>query len=306
MTAFSRRLRLRVAAAAIASAMACVPLLVGVASAQSVDAAGHLSKWPINPDDPSSSVPSDEDLAREPLQAGYFLMDLSGDADALMRRQDYARAINYFKAMQKMVPDRAISFAKECECHEALGERALAIESCKIAVNRSGMRVGDAERYVRVLTSAPEGPTPGELTEAQAVLDHLRKEKVSEVSIAQIECDLAVQLDDEARLKSCSAVLEAKAPKDPKTVSYLWSLAVKQGNYSEATRLLARAKEAGMPQPALDKMLEGTRSVRWAWLTKGWRLLLGALALGGLAAGLLVLGRRSRGNLPRSVETASS
>ena len=269
--------------------------------AQPTDAAGHLSRWAIDTNDPSSSVPSDEDLAREPLQGGYFLMDLTGDAEKAMRRQDFAQAIKYFKAVQKMVPERAISYAKECECQQALGQRALALEACKTAMNREGVRIADAARYVHLLTSAPAGPTAAELDELNAVLAHLRKENVDLVALSQIECDLAIQLDDEPRLKTCTAALDAKAPKDPKTVPYLWALAIKQGNYADAKRLLARGREAGMAPAALEKMLEGTRSIRWAWLTNRPQLVFGGLLLGCLGVAGWYFSRRSGLQTPRQI-----
>lgn len=297
----------RAALLATACAALCLtfaPRAAWAVKAEMVD--GHLSKWPIDPKDPSSSVPPQEALDREPLQAGYFLMDLGFEADKSAKAKDYRGAIKYYQAMEKMVPDRAVSFAKECECHQLLGERELAVQSCKTAVNREGVRVADAARYITVLTGAPEGPTAAEMTEVNAVLKHLRDEKIDAVTIAQIECELAIQLDDEPRLQACTAVLEAKAPHDQKSVSFLWALAVKQGDYRTAKQMLGRAKEAGMPQAALEKMLEGTRSIRWAWLSNGWRLGIGGLLLGALAAAAMFFGRRARSAGHGRLEPSSS
>src|SRR3954471_2675186 len=157
---------------------------------------GALSRWGIDAANPEASVPKPEDLEREPIQAGYFLMDLGVAADQAMQRKDYAAAIRYYKAIQKMVPERSVSYVKICQTYELMGERQQALESCKGAMNHEGATPNDAAIYVRLLTAGPT-VSPEQLAEANAVIAHLKKENVDAGALALIECEMAVQMEDE-------------------------------------------------------------------------------------------------------------
>ncbi|HMJ12847.1 MAG TPA: hypothetical protein VK524_15605, partial [Polyangiaceae bacterium] len=73
-----------------------------------------ISPWPINPDDPLSSIPSAEELTKNALGFGYLLQDLSVEADKAIAAKNYARAEKFFLALAKAVPTRATAFAKLC------------------------------------------------------------------------------------------------------------------------------------------------------------------------------------------------
>jgi tetratricopeptide (TPR) repeat protein len=250
-------------------------------------------RWPIDPEHPDTSIPSTDDLDNKPMKAGYLLMDLVDLAEVAVKAKKYDEAVKEYDAIAKLVPERATAFSKLCEVYAAMGDTERALANCTIALSKPGARVRDAALFARLTSEQPEGPSAAEVAELDQVIDHLKRENVDAVDIAHIQCGIAVRLSDERRLKDCTATLQAKAPDDARTISYLFALALQQGNYGEGQRLLTRAKAVGINPDGIQKMKTAVRTIRFAWLRRLGAVLLGVGALGALLMGIRALARRS-------------
>jgi hypothetical protein len=88
-----------------------------------------------------------------------------------------------------------------------------------------------------------------------------------------------------AQLKECTAALTARAPNDPKTISYLWALAMADGRTGDADDLVRRASAAGVAPEDIQRMKKATadaamkRSLRVTALTVGIGLLLAGIVV---------------------------
>jgi hypothetical protein len=91
---------------------------------------GSFSPWEIDDHDPVESIPPPEKLHKDPLQFGYFVMDLSERADKATQRGDHAAAVKFWQALAKVTPDRSHAFARMCASYEAQGMLEKAAYSC--------------------------------------------------------------------------------------------------------------------------------------------------------------------------------
>ena len=257
---------------------------------------------PVNSIDeahPGRSIPTPEEALKNPLEMGYLIMDLVSRGEAALQRGDWADAIRYFKAVAKGVPNRAISYMKICRAYRELEQFPEAIEACKAALARGGATVEDHAYFIRLLLAREQPPAGKDLEDLDAVLAHLQKElgtdNAGKVRVAQLRCEVATRLEDEGRLESCSKELSQLAPKDPKTFSYAWALALKQGDFDGAREVMQDAKKAGIPGAAIQAMEDGIASERakvpaWLRVLSQWQV----LAVVALAATLAIVFGLSR------------
>jgi tetratricopeptide (TPR) repeat protein len=281
------RARPRLVAKAAAWVLVASVLTAGQASA--APAAGHLSEFQVNDDDPESSIPDDRAaFRRDPLQFGYLIMDLADRADfAIKRKKDYPAAVRYYKALIKTVPDRAIGYAKVCETYEAAGDRASALAYCRLALVHDGVRTDDYDRFVR-LALAGEGPLPAaDQASVMTVIEYLRKAKDGAPAAADIECQLSVRLGDVARLERCTKELVTLAPESTNNIGYRWSLAILKRDTAGARLIVDQAKQAGFDVKGLEKM---TRAAQLTAIKRAVSFGLAAVLIVG--AGVLMFRRR--------------
>jgi hypothetical protein len=256
--------------------------------------ADHLSRYTIDDANPKGHLPTPQQISRDPVQFGYYLMDLASRADEAEKRGDQRAVIRYFEALATLVPQRSISYGRICKAYEALHERDNALKACRDAMGREGVRVDDFSRYVRILLEHPGAITAGEREDIQAIADHLRGAPETRLGASDIECQLAVRTSDRARLERCVGDLVAAVPKEPRTLSYQWALALERRDDVEAARLVQRAKRAGLGPDAVAKMMDVMQARRTRRNLPLWG---GAvLILAGLA--VLVL-RRGSGTAAR-------
>jgi tetratricopeptide (TPR) repeat protein len=253
-----------------------------------------LSEWPVDDNDPESSVPTPQRRERNPLQFGYWLMDITYKAAQATRHGDHLAAIKYYKALVKAVPDRSVSFTRLCESYEAAGDQRNAAQTCSLALTRPGVTLQDYSHYFSVVL-AKKGPlTDADIDALSKVLQHLREDPVGRDIVDDLDCQLAVRLEDVSRLEACTAALAAKAPNDPRTISFEWALALKHGNAREAAALIERARSTAMKPEGIDQMIQGLdtfesnrRHSLYAWTFGAIALLLGV-------GGALVFATRRR------------
>lgn len=151
--------------------MIAAALILGALAAEP---ATGTSEWPVRDDDPEASVPTVAQRERNPLQFGYWVMDLTDKGDAAVGRGDHEAAARYWRALARAVPDRSVAFAKMCASYRAIGAHASAVASCKAALARPGVAVDDFARYLEVVLDEEEPLGHDELADANAVLEHLR------------------------------------------------------------------------------------------------------------------------------------
>jgi hypothetical protein len=231
---------------------------------------GALGRFPIDLEHPEKTIPSDRERNADPLQFGYWLQDVTEDAEKASARGDHAAAAHYYVALALAVPDRAIGFVKACEEEEAAGKIDEAIDSCGRALLRDGLRVQDYVRFVGLVLSKPGELREKDVSALHAVLEHMKAEPAGREAAADLECQMGTRLSDAALLEECTTSLSAHAPDDARTLSYEWALALTQHRYADASLLALRAKGAGVPAANVDAMNRATRDDRWRlWLARG-------------------------------------
>jgi tetratricopeptide (TPR) repeat protein len=218
---------------------------------------GGLSKWKLNPADPSAGIPSLEDRNRDPINFGYLLMDIADMGFDAAKKGNFAQAAKYWEASARAVPEAAIGFRNACDNWAKAGETAKAITFCRAALGTPGVTTKDHEAFARLVLKKDEPLTEEERTDITEMIAHLRTEVGTEALVLQITCDLGTKLEDPARLKECTDALVKTAPNDAKTITYLWALAMAKGDLAEAERLIDRAQQAGMKPEGLAAMRRG-------------------------------------------------
>jgi tetratricopeptide (TPR) repeat protein len=254
---------------------------------------GQMSEWPIDDSDPESSVPTDKKRNRNPLQFGYWLMDLAYKGVQATKRGDHFAAAKYYRAMVKAVPDRSVSYTRLCESYEAAGEWKSALETCAAALTHDGVTIRDYQRYFTVALAKKGALTGEEVGLLGNVIQHLRDDANGKDAADELECQLAVRLEDIDRLQRCTTTLAARAPNDAKTLSYQWALAMKRGNVREAEALLERARSTEMQPEGLEQMERGIASFQAARRRKMYTWGFGGLAiLAGIGVAATMASRR--------------
>lgn len=259
-----------------------------------------LSKFPISDTDPVSSVPPPEKRDEDPLNYGYFLMDLGYKAVSAAQRGDHAAAARFYEAGIKADPDTAVPFFKACEQYEALGNLDKAAETCGAALSKPGARLADYSHYARILFDKPSGLEQKDIADLDAVVGHLKGgPDAGHAAAYDIECQLGARLDDLVRLQDCAPALAKMGPNDPKATFFQWVLAIKKKDYPAALGFVKQAKErANDPEHRAEalRMEKATLEAMPLWRKgfgfRDWRV--GATLTGLLAIGLtLLLMRRS-------------
>jgi hypothetical protein len=185
---------------------------------------GTFSEWPVSDSDPESSVPGEIQKQRNPLQFGYWLMDVAQTASAATRRGDHAAAIRYYRALAKAVPERSISFTRLCESYEAAGDWQDAVENCSAALTHAGANLRDYTHYFDLLVAKRGSLNAQEISALSSVVEHVRLEPSGSGLADDLDCRLGARIGDVDRLRRCVRSLEATVPGDPKTLAHRQSL----------------------------------------------------------------------------------
>jgi tetratricopeptide (TPR) repeat protein len=260
-----------------------------------------LSEWAIDDEFPESSIPGEGARNRNPLEFGYWLQDVADRALKASKRGDHEKAIKYFKALAKAVPDRATAFGRLCAEYEALQKRDEAIVSCAAALTRDGVRAEDYLRYVHVVLAKPDKLNEKDLGALADVIKHVKEDPNNQDLADELECEVGVKTQSARRLAPCVAALAARAPNDPKTLTYEWALAMVQDRYDDARQLVDRAKASSMKPDGIERMERETQRDQ---SRHRMNLFLGAcsvvLALVAAAIALRTLRRRSASVVPKA------
>jgi hypothetical protein len=213
--------------------------------------------FPINDDDPASSVPTPEQSSKSPLDMGYWVMAVSDRAEAALKKNDQAKAAKYFAALAAAVPDRAISFTKLCKSLEASGDHKGALEACRNALGKGGVTIEDHVRYVELVLEGTAPLTKTQIADADAIADQLdSKLGANSVPLVanQLRCEIGLRLQDKVRLQACTGAFQRLAPKDPRTTAFEFALALQANELDKAQDLIGQAKQNKLPAAALAQM----------------------------------------------------
>jgi hypothetical protein len=242
----------------------------------------HLSSFPIDDEDPESSVPPVEEQNKKPLEFGYFMQDLLAKAEKAGQAGDHAAEARYYSALTKVTPNSAYAPSKLCSAFEAAGNIPKAVAACRTAVTRNGATADDFVHFVNVVLSSHDKLPPLEQQELTMVLDHLAGETKLSTVPAMLRCEVALRFDNTAALEACTNELTKSAPKDPKTVSFQWALALRKHDRSAALKMIDRARGIGMSAEGIAKMEAVTRQMTLRWLTWIALFATGAILVGAI------------------------
>jgi len=251
------------------------------------------SRFGIDEARPEDSVPSAKERDRNPLEYGYYIQDLLERAERAQKNKDFNAVILYYRAVAKAVPESAKGWSKLCEAYERVHDRERAIAACRYAIDRPAVEVHDYVRYVHLIIGQTEPLTSKERQEIGAVLEHLDKQDGAELIANHLRCEVAVKLQEVGMMEACTKVLTGKAPDDPKTIVFRWTLAMMKGQTAEAARLLTSARATGVPAESVERMQAITpgSSGRSRTLALGVAAAL-AIAAGAIAGLVLSMRRR--------------
>ena len=261
---------------------------------------GQLSsKFGIDEDRPEDSVPNAHDRDRNPLEYGYFIQDLLERAEQAQKDKKFDMVVRYYRAVAKAVPDNATGWSKLCQAYERVHDAERAIGACRYAIDRPGVEVQDYVRYVHLIIAQSAPLSPKERTEIDAVLEHLDKQEGIALVASHLRCEVGVKARDVRMMETCTKVLMEKAPDDPKTIVFRWTLAMMKGETAEASRLLTYARATGVPAESVERM----QAITPGSGGRSRALALGIAAAVVIAAGaivVLVFGMRRRRALATS------
>jgi tetratricopeptide (TPR) repeat protein len=271
--------------AAVAAATGAVGLLLHANLAAALEP-GMLSKWPVDDQHPEQNIPTEQQRNAEPLQFGYWLQDVALKAEKAVRTGNHEAAIRYYAALAVAVPDRAIAFTKLCTEYEAVADLEKAINACGQALQLDGVKVGDFTHFVHLVLAKPGQLGKKERLALATVLQHMRDDPQGRGVVDDLECEVGVRTSNVAQLKECTTGLAAKAPDDAKTIVYEWSLAVQEGRFVEAEKLIDRARSKGI---RVDQMAAATAGHKRQHLI----VLIGVAGLTALFAAAVLWGRNA-------------
>ncbi|MES1157778.1 MAG: hypothetical protein ABUL67_01640, partial [Haliangium ochraceum] len=223
---------------------------------------GDLSQYKLDDNDPEGSLPKDADIAKNPLQLGYFIQDLLDHASRAEKAGNLASEVRYFRALTKVAPNEAYAPRKACEIYEKMGDIPNAIIACRTVLGRPGLTVGDSVHFVNLVLSTKGKLPEVERTELNAVIDHVSQQGTQLGSVpATLRCEVALRFNDYTTLESCTSELTKLAPDDPRTVSLKWALALEKHDRSNALALIQQARRIGMSNDGIAQMERATRKM---------------------------------------------
>jgi hypothetical protein len=243
-----------------------------------------MSIWAVDDKDPEGHIPSEADRNANPLQMGYWLQDLIFKAELAVKHDDHQAAIKYYRAMHKAVPNRALPVLRLCDEYEKTNDLHAAINACGSALLLEGLTINDYAHFVRLVLRQPGNLSLKDVQAMMNVIGNVKQQYAGSNAPYELECEVAMRINDLEKLKECTAGLATTAPNDPQALYYEWTLAMQQNDFRRARDLLAQAKISGVKDETLHNM-----ELSLAKNSKRHRLWIG-VATGGALLVLLALG----------------
>ena len=222
------------------------------------------SVFVIDQSDPEARVPNDEERNRAPVAFGNYLMNLTEAAQHASEAGDHAKALKFYRALAKAVPDRAVGFSKLCAEYLGIGDRAQAEQACATALTLPGVTVEDHVLYVHAVLRQPEQLTSKQTADLDAVVAHLKQSDAGEVA-DELSCLIGLKMQSVTRLGQCVSSLRTRDPNSALAIRYEWRLAIAKLDRSAARRAVARAKQYQLPALEIQRMELATNNLMYSW-----------------------------------------
>jgi Zn-dependent protease with chaperone function len=220
----------------------------------------------------------------------------------------WQEAFDRYERVVAAAPAFSHGYRRQCVARRELGDRAAALPLCRKALAVQSLPENQLA-LAMALADVPGGGTPAEADRLEAL--RLAREafpaRPADVTNAQMTCVVALRSQDDGLLQACSDRLLGLAPDDVGTRYFATISALTRGNTSAAREHLRRARAAGMPAPAaerLSRVIDGAEPlhVRYglpaAAIAAGWAL--GLLLLLGVGAALSGITLRAAARIARS------
>jgi hypothetical protein len=218
--------------------------------------------WYAPADNPESAVPSAEERKADPLQFGYYLMELVDKGKYALDHRDYKGAIEIYRTMTKAVPERAIGWGRLCEAYQKAGMRKEAESTCARAVMRQGSTLDFHVRYFELVLRNRDGKlSEPDLKNLDIIVENLAQQEDTKLTAAQLGCELGARMEDAERLRTCTRVLNEKLPNDLFTMTHNWALAVAEQDRDAADTAVDRAEAAGLSAAFVKRMRDANENL---------------------------------------------
>jgi hypothetical protein len=262
---------------------------------------GQLSPFKIDDAHPEAAVLKMQETTQDPLQLGYILQDLDVRIVAAKKANDNAAVARYYHAIAVAVPTTAFGPRKECEASEAAGDIPNAVIACREALTRAGSDVNDYARFVTLVLENPQPLPDQEPKELENVISHLEKTGKAGMLPVLLRCQAAMRFEDRGALDRCRAAIGGARDTDPTVIAIKWGLAVRDQDKARALALVEQAKNAGLSQVQVDKMVQTTNLME----KRGFQRKVVLAGVGVLAILAVLLGARSLASFRRRSATRS-
>jgi tetratricopeptide (TPR) repeat protein len=243
--------------------------LAGTVASQNARSRAPIeSKFPLDDADPESSIPSPEEVARDPVQMGYLMMETTRRAGEALRQGKPAKAAKYYRAVAKAAPERALGFREACAAHKRAGEIAKAVDMCRAALGTNDATPEDRLKFLDVALEKRGTLTPAEIGHIDQAIARLGRElgtgkaDKGRRGLAEIKCQVAARLSDPQRLTACTEELRSLNTDRARLLPYVWALAVSRGDLNKAESLKEEAIRARLPAQSVEVMARGLAKAR--------------------------------------------
>ena len=108
--------------------------------------------------------------------------------------------------------------SKACKQYEALGDWQDALDFCRGALSREGVKLEDYQNFVRLQLAKTGLLVPAEIEDVVGVVKHLSADESTGAAAAEMQCDLGVRISSVQHLQECTTKLAALAPNDAKVL----------------------------------------------------------------------------------------
>lgn len=244
------------------------------------------SVFNLNEADPEARPPTPQERDAAPLPFSQYLLDLLDKADEAEQAVDYRKAISFYRALAKSIPENSVTFRKLCALYEKLGEQDNAETACAQALTLEGVTLDDYKHYLNLLLKRQGELDSVRVHNVDAAFAHLHKESAEDRSVLQLECLMAMKLQDAKRLRQCVQTLQQRSADSPETIGYEWRLGVLELDREAAMAAIARGRSAGMKPEELNAMEQATQRLMRPWqkflrdfLQQRWQLLIASIVV---------------------------
>lgn len=249
-----------------------------------------------------------EDLEAQMLQqleaSAPQAVDSFKKANEARERDDLDLAASQYEETLKLAPGFAHALRRFCEVESRRGNFSHAVHLCLEAVDQEASPENHIALALTFLSNEDKAPaSDSQKRDALGLADKAVRAAPEDLFILQSSCQVAMLARSPHHLRACTDRLEALAPNDPQTDSYVFFNALYEENPITASRAIESARAHGLSSPALAHLEKVYAQavplpLRYAWraiqVTALWLLGFLTLLLLGLSLSALTLAAAAR------------